>query len=275
MKRLLLLLPALSLAPTAALAFPPAPDVCYYGVVRDEAGRPLDTAEGEIIVNGSAGEVTRSVVDSNTGRGLNYSVHLPMDGNTLGTLYQVTALRPALPFTIKVVIRNKTYVPIQMTGRVWTAAKAGERLRLDLSLGIDSDGDGLPDSWEQGLIDGDESGNLHGLADVNPHDDLDKDGLTNLQEYQLGTYALDKLDGLKLDIAEVKNDRARLQFATVAGRTYHLKSSLDLITWKDEPLALTATGETTPWLRATDTVLTDVFVPVNGRTKLNFRLYAE
>lgn len=273
--KLLLLLPAFLLATTTARAFPPAPDVCYYGVVRDESGRPLDTGEGVVIVNGTAGEVTRALVDGNTGRGLNYSVHLPMDANSVGTFYHITALRPTLPFTIKVVIRNKSYVPIQMTGRVWTAAKSGERIRLDLSLGIDSDGDGLPDSWEQGLIDGDESGTLLSLADVNPNDDLDKDGLTNLQEYQLGTYALDKLDGLKLDIAEVKNGRARLQFVTVAGRTYHLKSSLDLITWTEEPLAITATGGTAPWHRATDTVLIDVFVPVNDRPKLNFRLYAE
>lgn len=273
--KLLHLLPALLLAPMAAMAFPPAPAVTFFGVVRDEGGRPLDTSEGRVIVNGNAGEVTRGITDTTRQRGVNYSVHLPMDANTGGTLYNVTALRPTLPFTIKVVIRNKTYVPMQMTGRIWTAPKAGERLRLDLSLGLDSDGDGLPDSWEDGLIDGDQSGRLRSLADVNPGDDLDGDGLTNFQEYQLGTYALDRLDGLALEIAGIDENEVRLQFATVAGRTYRLQSSVDFQTWTDETFTLTTPEAVVPFLRASDTTLIDVYVPRKDRAELKFRLYAE
>jgi len=47
----------------------------------------------------------------------------------------------------------------------------------DLTPGNDTDSDGLPDSWEQLYF-----GNL----DQGPNDDPDKDGLTNLQEYQQG-----------------------------------------------------------------------------------------
>ena len=117
------------------------------------------------------------VAQSARGIGVNYRVNLPMDGNTTGQLYQVSALRPTLPFSIKVQIRGVAYVPIQMAGRVWTTPKAGEIHRLDLTLGVDSDGDGLPDAWEQALIDNDRSGRLRTLADVKPGDDLDGDGL--------------------------------------------------------------------------------------------------
>ena len=263
------------LCATSAWAFPPAPDVSYFGTVRDERGRPLDTAEGNVIVMGTSAELTRSPIDTARGRGINYRVHLPMDGNTVSGLYQTSAIRPTLPFTIKVVIRNSTYVPMQMVGQSWVAPKPGQNIRLDLNLGIDSDGDGLPDSWEQGLIDSDETGKLTSLADVKPGDEIDGDGLSNLLEYQIGTYALDRLDGLSLNIVEIKDGKVRLQFTTVAGRTYRIKSSADLRTWADEPFATSSTSAAGSYLRADDTGLIDVFIPTNARAKLSFRLYAE
>jgi hypothetical protein len=55
----------------------------------------------------------------------------------------------------------------------------------------DSDADGLLDGWEQWVIDSDPNDAITGLADVNPGDDLDSDGLTNLEEFEDGTYPLD------------------------------------------------------------------------------------
>ena len=274
MKTYQILFPLL-LAAGSALAFPAAPDYSCYGTVRDESGRPLDTGDGVIIVSGNAGEITRSPIDTNRGAGINYTVHMPMDSNTTSQLFQPTALRPTMPFTMRVLIGSTSYVPIQMTGKTWTAGKPGERVRIDLTLGVDSDGDGLPDSWEQGLMDNDTTGLLTDLSNVRPDDDLDKDGLTNLQEYQLGTYALDRLDGLTLNVKEIKNGMACLQFTTVAGRTYKVKSSPNLSNWAAEPIAVTSTSTTQAYLRATDTTPVEVFVPINDRSTLYFRLYAE
>jgi hypothetical protein len=265
----------LLLAAGSALAFPAAPDYSCYGTVRDESGRPLDTGDGIVIVSGSAGEITRSPIDTNRGAGINYTVHMPMDSNTTSQLFQPTALRPTMPFTMRVVIGTTSYVPIQMSGKTWTAGKPGARVRIDLTLGVDSDGDGLPDSWEQGLMDNDTTGLLTDLSSIRPGDDLDKDGLTNLQEYQLGTYALDRLDGLTLNVKELKDGKACLEFTTVAGRTYRVKSSPNLKDWADEPIAVTSTAAPQGYLRATDTTPQEVFVPVNDRATLYFRLYAE
>ena len=274
MKILKVLLPFLA-AGTAAWAFPPAPSYSVFGTIRDEGGRPLDTGDGLVIVNGTSAEITRSPTDTSRGRGVNYEVRMPMDGNTTPQLFQVSALRPQLPFTIRVVMNNKSYLPIQMVGKTWLAGQPAERTRLDLTLGVDSDGDGLPDSWEQALIDSDASGQLTGLSNVNPGDDLDQDGLTNLQEYQLGTYALDRLDGLDLKIAGMKDGKDRLEFPVVAGRTYRIKSSPTLAGWLDEPFAPGGTETVQSYFRAPETTLMTVYVPILDRAKLLFRLYAE
>jgi len=51
----------------------------------------------------------------------------------------------------------------------------------------DQDGDGLPDEWEQIIVDEDPDDYINNLWDVVPGDDYDGDGLTNLQEYDAGT----------------------------------------------------------------------------------------
>jgi hypothetical protein len=124
-------------------------------------------------------------------------------------------------------------------------------------------------------LDNDTTGLLTDLSSIRPGDDLDKDGLTNLQEYQIGTYALDSLDGLTLNVKEIKDGKACLEFTTVAGRTYKVKSSPNLSNWTDEPIAVSPTVATQAYLRATDTTPVEVFVPINGRPNLYFRLYAE
>ena len=166
------------LAAGTATAYPPAPFHRIYGTVRNEQGHALGTEEGIVILNGMGGlEIARSVTDPRIGANLNYSVNVQMDSGTTALLYEVTALRPLLPFTIRVVIGGVSYVPIQAVSAFNIGDPAGQT-RIDLTIGIDSDGDGLPDSWEQELIDSDTTGRLHSLADVRPGDDLDGDGMT-------------------------------------------------------------------------------------------------
>lgn len=52
---------------------------------------------------------------------------------------------------------------------------------------VDSDGDGLPDFWEQRIVDADPGDTVAGIHQVLPGGDFDGDGLTNLSEYLYGT----------------------------------------------------------------------------------------
>jgi hypothetical protein len=275
MKSLKFTLLALLLGTSQALAFPPAPEHEIYGIVRDQNGRPLDAAEGKIILESTSVEITRAPSDPLIGENMNYRLHVPMDANIRQGFYQASALKSSLPFSIRVVIGNVSYVPVQMQGSVWQIGNPGQRTRLDLTLGVDSDGDGLPDEWEQNIIDSDNTGDLLNLGDVNPDDDLDNDGLTNLQEFQLGTWAIDAADGLKLEIVRVEDGNAVLRFFSVRGRTYRIQSSMDLTTWTAASFFTSDSTESSANLVAGETTVQEVVVPTNGATTLHFRLYGE
>ena len=95
-------------------AYPPAPSHILYGTVRDDLGRPLATGVGTVIVSTTAGEVVRAPTQPTSEPGINYLVRIPMDLGSLGGTYKTSALLPASPFTIRVVINNVTYVPLQI-----------------------------------------------------------------------------------------------------------------------------------------------------------------
>ena len=79
----------------------------------------------------------------------------------------------------------------------------------------DSDGDGMPDSWET----------LHGLI-VGVNDaggDPDRDGMTNLQEYLAGTDPQSAASKLSVTISIAPANAARLQFNAVANISYTLQ----------------------------------------------------
>lgn len=272
-------LPILTLALLAATvrAYPPAPDHTLYGTVRDERGRILTKGTATVILSQTGGpEIVRGPIDDTPEAGVNYLLRVPLDSGTTGSIYRPTALLPAAGFTLRVVRNNQAFVPIELSRVPPTIGQPGKRTRLDLTLGVDSDGDGLPDAWEQLLIDSDRTGRLRTLADVKPGEDLDGDGLTNYQEYLLGTYALDKVDGLTLAIVEASGGRARLRFSVVTGRTYTIRGSSDLQVWAPQSFSLgTTSAAAVTSFRATEITIVDAWVTLPPGGTAFYRLYAE
>jgi hypothetical protein len=196
---------------------------------------------------GTPVELVRSITSPSDGT--NYSLSVPMDSQTISQFDDIGALSPWLPFTIKVVVNGQDFVPIQIRGATsrywtdrinavntpginaqgtdWAVGLPSGKLRLDLTIGIDSDGDGLPDSWEEDVAN---SLGLGSIEDVNPNDDSDGDGVSNYIEYIAGTYAFDKDDKFGLKVIDVittgtapeESHHAHLRFLAIPGRTYRI-----------------------------------------------------
>ncbi len=115
----------------------------------------------------------------------------------------------SLPLTPVDVSQAGTY-QVVVTNSVGMVASVPAVLKV---IGLDSDGDGIPDSWMMQYF-----GHPTGLASDHSRaqDDADGDGMSNLQEYLAGTNPLDSQSSLKLRAQGMNPSTGRPQFAFTA-----------------------------------------------------------
>lgn len=225
MKRLISYTGMLCLLVTTAHAYPPAPDHTFHGMVRNEWGDPIDVRGAKVFIHSTDGAGAAAPIAASTLPGSNYQLVVPMDSarSTKVDFTSAGSLRQTQPFRLKVQIGSITYLPIEMLLTRPLGEPAGTS-RLDLTLGADTDGDGLPDAWET----------ANGLNPLDPNDanrDTDGDGISNRNEYLAGTYAFDANDGFRLGLVEQTSSSTTLEFFAVRGRTYTFQSSTNLLEW--------------------------------------------
>jgi hypothetical protein len=115
-------------------------------------------------------------------------------------------------------------------------------VRLDLNLGEDSDGDGLPDIWEQwqlyqaGLFP-DENGDWP-IHLITRDGDYDGDTRSNHDEYVAGTFAGDATEFFQMEIKEILPEKVRFEFFAITGKTYILERGTDLEGWTRIPFSI-------------------------------------
>lgn len=203
-------------------------------MVRDEYGNALRLDGASVVFSKNGKQVLRVPIQASTLLNQNYQIRLRMDMQRPGTIkYNDLAQNPGEQFTLSVRINDILYQPIEMSTPP-TVGKPGERTRLDLTLGVDSDGDGIPDAWKisqlyaAGIMP-DENGWRLDLLDRDG--DFDGDGISNFAEYIAGTYATDANDYLSLKLVEKQQSSVRLSFYSIIGKTYALEASSDLKNW--------------------------------------------
>lgn len=264
-------LSAVSISAVTAVmyAFPPAPHHLIKGTVRDEMGYPIEV-NGSVTLKTVTGVVIETPLTPSLFVDASYRMEVPMDAGVTSDSYKPTALNPLVPFTMEVKIGSLTYYPFEMSGDLGSLGEAGGTSVIDLTLGVDSDGDGIPDAWEESLIS--RTNRYNSLSDVNPDDDLDGDGLSNYEEYLAHTYAYDVLDGLSLKIKAVSDEAYIVEFLVIDGHSYSLTSSTDLESWSSASFRTSPSGELISSYLSEEVELLEVEIPREGSEAVFFKL---
>ena len=98
-----------------------------------------------------------------------------------------------------------------------------------LSTGsTDADADGLPDWWEQQLVDANPADGLTSINDVLPGGDFDNDGASNREELLAGSSATDPGSLFVVESTAPVSSGFVVRWSSVAGHTYTLHSSTNL-----------------------------------------------
>lgn len=217
-----------------ACALPPGPPHTFFGDVRDEFGNLLPSGSAKVVFLQGTQVVAETGVLA-PGADYNYTVPLAIDLRLTGSAdYLSTAVATGEILTVRVEAGGVNYLPLEVVQSGPPVGAPAQSTRLDLTLGEDSDGDGLPDAWEfNELYYGGVSPGPDGwdLSLIRPDGDYDKDGLSDRLEYLAGTYATDAQSIYELRIAAVGETEVEFRLHTILGKTYILQASSDLQTW--------------------------------------------
>jgi hypothetical protein len=253
-------------------AFPPAPDHVIYGMIRDELGNPATVTNATVILETSAGvRITTKIVPF-LASGMNYRLTVPMDSGLTADAYKPTALQPTVPFRVKVQIGLVTYLPIQMKGDYAHLGQPAEQTRLDLFLGEDSIGDGIPDAWKRMVLSM-SGGAYTNISQIHPGDRYPGNGMTFMQAYIAGTYPWDLSEGFALTVVGLPAGVPVMEFLAIQGRTYSIHGSADLAQWTAVSFQVGADDPQAPLLeayQAKDVRKLQIVVPAPGGTTNRF-----
>ena len=212
-----------------ASAYPPGPYQLIYGTVRDQYGRPLASSQTKIVLQTPSGaQLSVPVLPGISLPGVNYVLKVPLDSGVTPDPYRPGVLVPAASVKLLVVIDTVTNLPIEMT-KALSLGRWAQNTRVDLTLGTDTNGDGIPDAWELAYL---ASVGLNlPLSAVNANTVVPPNGKTLLQEYLGATSVKPPAAAPEITFAGFTGISPILQFSTATGRSYSVLGSPDLRIW--------------------------------------------
>ena len=267
-------LPALVCA-CVAHAFPPAPNYTIYGLVRDQVGATLAIDGAEIILLRDYVEIGRTPIFTDLRLDSNYELKISIDHNRSDTrTYSPKASAPQRIYSLKVVLNNQTFFPIEANSTL-RVGNGGERVRLDLNLGIDANRDGLPDAWQEWVLY--QAGRRPGTAgwDINlvtKDGDFTGDGVSNWIKYLAGTYHGDVTQRFELRIVGKTASAVALEFYGITGKAYGIEESTDLKSWSAVGFATVPGGATVQLFKADGVGIQPVYVATTAGISRFYRL---
>jgi hypothetical protein len=170
------------------------------------------------------------------GNAADYGVNIAADGKLTGYAYAANV--GWIQFEQSKGLPQVNPLTGQMSGYAYSANLGWISLKTSLTnlatttlSRPDTDGDGIPDSWEMQHF-----GNL---TTANATSDYDHDGSSDLSEYIAGTDPKDPLSRLKVitHSYDTGHTQATLTFTSAPNRTYRLEYDYDLAgVWTNSPL---------------------------------------
>jgi hypothetical protein len=217
------------------MAFPPLPYYTLFGTVRDQAGQTVVADNAEVLLAKNGTVLQRTPIASVVGGERNYELNIELDASRPGTAaYSEKSIAPNGEFGLIVELNGQRFYPIEVAGTL-RAGRGSELVRLDLTLGVDSDRDGLPDVWEEWQLYQagyfpDDNGKWD-ISLITANGDFDGDGQSNLKEYYAGTFAGDATETFDLEIKGLDASKALVEFYGITNKFYWIEQSTDLKTW--------------------------------------------
>lgn len=156
--------------------------------------------------------------------------NIPTTGDTIASSGTISASGWVSLDVSSVVTTNGLYsFELFSTGNGATTkiATSGEGIRaplLEITYGVNSDSDGLPDNWEI-----EQFGDL--VTSAGRAENKDKDSMTDIQEYFAGTQANNSSDTMNLSLSSYAPGTLEVSFDGLVGRSYSLEVSESLDTW--------------------------------------------
>jgi hypothetical protein len=257
-------------------AYPPAPYYTIHGMVRDQVGNTLVADGAQIILLRDGAELGRAPITGALLADRNYELRIRIDQNRAATRsYSTSAVPSAGLYSLAVDIDGRRFYPIEVAGNL-RAGQGGERVQLDLNLGADTDGDGLPDAWEEWQLY--QLGEYPGsagwdLSRVDRDGDLDGDGANNFLEYVAGTFAGDATERFDLKLRAISGGVASFEFFAITGKVYRIEASEDLVNWVEIPFSVgTPAHPRARFHRAADVAVLPAYADHPATAKQFYRL---
>jgi hypothetical protein len=218
------------------------PSTIVYGVIRDSYGLRLPPDSAFVGAFFGTNETARTTIRPQPA-GANYRFDVNVSDPMTAGPKEVT---PGAAVSIRVRMGNVLQSTIGNNS--FTAQGNGGSANINLVLGVDTDGDGLPDDWEWLMI-ANSGGLVSSLSQIGPGRDLDRDGVPDDQEFWNGTFAFLPDDLLRLEsLSRHANGRLSFSFLPIQGATYSVEFTPGLETpaWTLCPISLTETGPVSP-----------------------------
>jgi hypothetical protein len=210
----------------------PEPDLILYGTVTQNGTRlTVGTLTWTFQPSGGGQFVTVSAPLTNINDQFSYVLRVPCETAMPGQILSSNTLQIApgsYTYNRAQVFVNGTNAAILVAPPQNAMTLSGsdrghiERVDLVISGGVtDSDGDGLPDDWEQQYFGG----------NANPGDDPDGDGMSNLAEYKAGSDPTDPNSRFAfISVQPHAQGGILVQWSSAQGEAYELQRSSDLVT---------------------------------------------